>query len=172
MPTAPSVLIWTGNHFCLDRILVNVAQQGDEIIRVVDRLTAEPVVKQGAETLMPLVIVADIGDANALHHCADVLGTLGNEQMDVVIHQTIGVDVTIRGQRFAIAVLGSRDRTKNLEELAAVLIVGKDVTAVNATQHYVVNTGIAMLSALTWHGQRMISLAKIVRFLEIDAKGW
>ena len=156
MPTAPSVLPWSSYYLGLDRILVNVAQQGDEIIRVVDRLTAEPVVKQGAETLMPLVIVADIGNADAFHHCADVLGALGNKQMDVIIHQAIGVDVAIRGQWLAVAVLRSRDRTKNFEELAAVLIVGKNVTTVNATQHYVVNTGIAMLSALTWHGQRMI----------------
>lgn len=139
---------------------MNVAQQGDEIARVFDRLTAVSVVKQGAETLMPLVIVADIGNANAFHHCADVLSTLSNKQMDMIIHQTIGVDVTEGRQRFAIAVFGSRDRTEYLEKLAAVLVIGEDVAAVNTTKHHVVNAGIAVLSAGTWHDRGRLVLQR------------
>ena len=172
MPTAPSILVGAGDHLGLNGVLVNIAQQGDKVSRVTDRLTTETVMEQRAQMAMPFVVVTDIGHTNAFHHSADVFGTLGNEQMDVIIHQAIGVDVAIRGQRLAVAVLGRSDRTKYLEEFGAVLVVNEDVAAINATQHYVVNTGIAMLSALTWHGQRMISLAKIVRFLEIDAKGW
>ena len=100
---------------------------------------------------MSLVEIAHVGHADALHHCADVLGALGDEQVDVVVHQTIGMDVAEGRQGLALMVLGGGDGAQDLEELAAVLIVGKDVLAVDTAQHHVVNASIAMLSASSWH---------------------
>ena len=116
---------------------------------------------------MTLVIVTHIGNSDAFHHGADVLGALGNEQVNVIVHQAISMDIAIGRQWLAVAVFRSRDRTEYLEELATVLVVGEDVAAVDTAQHYVVNTCDTMLSAGSGHGQRMISFAKIMRFIEM-----
>lgn len=105
-PTAPAVLVGRCDHLGLDGILVNVAQQGDEIARVADGLAAESVVEERPQSLMALVEIADVGHADALHHRADVLGGLGDEQVDVVVHQAIGMDVAVGWQGFALTVLG------------------------------------------------------------------
>ena len=158
VPTAPAVLVRTGDHLGLNRILVDVSKQGDEIPRIANGLTAKTVVEQGTKTFMPLVEVTDVGDADAFHYCADILGTLGDEEVYVVIHQAIGVDMAKWWQWLAVAVLGSCDSAEYLEELAAVLIICKDVAAVNTAQHHVVNTGGALLSALAWHSRGRLVL--------------
>lgn len=150
-PTAPPVLAGRCDHLGLDGILVNVAQQRDEVPGVAHGLAAESVVEERPQPLMPLVVIAHVGHANALHHCADVLGGLGDEQVDVVVHQTIGMDVTEGRQGLALAVLRGGDGAQDLEELASVLVVGKDVSAVDTAQHHVVKACVAVLSAGAWH---------------------
>lgn len=85
---------------------MNVAQERDEVSRVADGFAAESVMEERPQSLVPLVVVAHVGHADALHHRADVLGGLGNEQVDVIVHQTIGMDVTVGWQGLAIMVFG------------------------------------------------------------------
>ena len=88
-------MIWAGNHLGFDRVLVNITQERDEIACVTYWFAAKAVVKQRAKMTMTRVVVADLGHADAFHHGADALLRLGDEQMDVIIHQAIGVDVAI-----------------------------------------------------------------------------
>ena len=80
---------------------------------------------------MPLVVVTHIGDADTLHHCSDIFGSLSDKQMDVVVHQTVGVYVTIGRKRIPVTVLGQGDRSEDFKEFASVLVIGKDVSAVD-----------------------------------------
>ena len=167
MPTAPPILIWSGDHLGLDRILVDVSKQGDKVAGIADRLAAEAVMEQRPKAFMPLVIVADIGNANAFHHHTDVLSALSNEQMNVVVHQAVGMNVTVGRYGLSVLVLRSCDGFKDFEEFAPVLIVGKDIAAIDASHHHVIDSGVTILTACSWHRQWMISLAKILNFLEM-----
>ena len=110
---------------------MNIAQQGNEITSIANRLAAETIVEQRPQMAMSLVVVTDIRDTDAFHHRTDIHRAFGYKQMDMVIHQAIGVDVAIGRQWFAITVRGSNNGSQHLEEFASVLVVHKDVATVD-----------------------------------------
>lgn len=80
---------------------------------------------------MPLVVVTHIGHADTFHHCSDIFGSFSDKQMDVVVHQTVGVYVTIGRERISVMLLGRGDGSEDFKEFATVLVIGKDVSAVD-----------------------------------------
>lgn len=130
MPTAPLVLVRRFHHAGFNGIAMNVAEQSDEIVRVAHWLATEAVVEKWAKPIVALVEITHIRHTDALHSGGKRFRALRQKQMDVVAHQTIGVNVAIWRKRLVIFILWICELAKYFDELAAILVVGKHSTSV------------------------------------------
>ena len=69
----PSQIQYIIHNSCFQWILVNVPQQGHEILKAVNRLTSKPVLKQMTTTLVFLVEIVGVCHADSLHNITDLL---------------------------------------------------------------------------------------------------
>ena len=99
-----------------------------------------------AHALVAPVEIGGVGDSDALDDASDGLVLLPDEQMDVVGHQTVGEEITLRRQGLSQFVLGIGLLVEDLDELPIVLLVEENVLTVDAAEHHVIHACGAYLS--------------------------
>ena len=75
---------------------MDISQKCKEIGIVIDGLAAKPILKNGAHMLVFLIIMPSISHSKTFHHRGESFLLLLYKEMDVVGHQTIGIDDAVR----------------------------------------------------------------------------
>lgn len=124
---------------CFDGILVYVPQESQEVGEVFAGLGLEAVLEEVACASVFLVEVLGIGDFESLHGLVDFLCALAVEEMDVIGHETVGIEGTGVGEPLSKGCVVLGKLFEELEESLAVGVIGEDVLTVDASEHDVVD---------------------------------
>jgi len=104
-----------------------------------DRLALKSVLKQVAYSLIPFIIIGCIGHGQSFQADADALGTLAKQQVYMVGHEAVGIHMAVRRYMFAIVIHRIHEELQAVEELLIVLLFLKDVLAVDAAHHHMMD---------------------------------
>lgn len=89
--TAVGIVLDVGHDASLHGILVDVTEEGGEIVHVVYRFTAEAFLEEMAAALVLAVVVIDVSVSDALEGLADGLFALTDKKVEVIAHEAVGV---------------------------------------------------------------------------------
>jgi len=145
---------------------VYIAEKGEEIGIVVDRLALEPVLEEMSEVDVFLIVTLGVRDTNPFDDGRQGFGGLFDEQVDMVGHQTVCVEETAGRQRFARVIGRKGHHKEQLRETAVVFFVFKDVLPIDSAEHHVVDARPARLSCPSCHIFSIKSVAKIYKIIE------
>lgn len=95
LPAAPWIVFQILYELWLEWVLVDVTEQGEEIIPVFDGFALEPLLVQMSDSVVFVVIVIDVGGRDALHDVSYLLAYSFDEQMYVIAKQTPCVDIAM-----------------------------------------------------------------------------
>ncbi len=102
-----------------------------------DRLALESFLeKMSAATVLPIIIV-HVGTCYALHRLAHGLLALTDEQVEVIRHQTIGIERTIGATSKTIVIILIAHPIERIDKLVIVFCFFEYVLVVNPTHHHV-----------------------------------
>lgn len=150
-PTAPRVVLCAFGNTACNRVLVDVADECQEVIHVVDRLAFESVLKEVAYALITFIEIGCIGDGNALDNASDGFCLVTYEQVYMVGHQTVGVDVASWWKGSTQLVFGVDLLVEGLDEFQIVVSIDEDVLTIDAAEHYVINASKACFPGFACH---------------------
>jgi len=145
-PTTPGISLDLTGKAASDGVLMDVTDQREEVIHVANGFTPESVLEEMAHAFIASVEIGRVGDSDALDDASDGLVLLFDEQMNVIGHQAVSIEITLRRQGRSQLVLGVDLLVEDLDELPIVLIVEEDVLTVDAAEHHVIHASWACLS--------------------------
>ena len=111
-PTAVSIVCDIGHDTGLDGILVDVAQEGGEVVHVVDRLGTESLLEEVTASSVLAIVVIDVGICNTLDGLGNSFFALTDEQVEVVGHKTVGVVGATLGDGRAVVIVDEPQRDR------------------------------------------------------------
>lgn len=74
MPAAVGVVLDAGNDAGLDGVLMDVTEEGGEVVHVVDGLAAETLLEEVAAALVLAVVIIDVSVCDALYGLGNKMG--------------------------------------------------------------------------------------------------
>ena len=151
MPTTPLILVGIIYNPRHHRVEVYILQQTDKVGSRIYWLAPKPVMKQRTKAIVALVVVAHIRHADAFHCARQLFFSSRQQQVNVVGHQAISVNMAIRWKWNTIPVLRGGDFSKNFFKLAAILLVIEYSITVDAAEHHVIHTCGTNFATLTGH---------------------
>ena len=128
----------------------DIAKKCQEIARVITRLALETILKEMTYTAIFLVVIRHIAWSDGFHYLTHLQTLFGNQQMDMIGHQAIGVDVT-------------RNRWHHFDESPVVFGIIKNVLTVNTAQHHMIDACSAWFSWLSWHNTKFKDYTKTLQ---------
>lgn len=144
--TAPGIVFGLPDEISRDGVLMDVSDERDEVSHIVDGFALEAVLEQLALALVLLVVMDSIRDANALDDRRQSLGTLSDEEMNMVGHEAIGVEGATGWKRMTELVDRTGDLFDQFQKLPEILGIFEDVLLVDTSEHYVIDASTAGLS--------------------------
>lgn len=151
-PTAVGIVLDVGHDASLHGILMNVAEEGGEIVHVVYRLAAKTFLEKMSAALVLAVVVIDVSVSNAFESLADGLLALADEQVEMVAHEAVGVVGATLCDGGAVVIVDEAHAEETVQEEAVVFLVLEDHLMVDATHHDMVDSGGGGISGATGHG--------------------
>jgi hypothetical protein len=130
---------------------MDIPEQDDEILHVVNGLAAKSVLEEMPIAFISLVEVGCISDANSFSDATDVFTLFLYQEMDVVAHQTIGVDGAERWKALPLFVESLYQSSEYQYHLAIIYRILEDVLTINSPEHYMINTRAAFSSYFSSH---------------------
>lgn len=94
--------------------------------------------------------IRHIAWSDGFHYLTHLQTLFGNQQMDMIGHQAIGVDVT-------------RNRWHHFDESPVVFGIIKNVLTVNTAQHHMIDACSAWFSWLSWHNTKFKDYTKTLQ---------
>ena len=138
---------------CLDRVLVNIADGGKELIVAVDRRALKRGLEEAADALVfPVVPVDKTGD-DALENAPerDLAGL--DDEVDMVGHQAVTEDL-VAADRLVPA--------EDFQKLFKVFLIFENILLVDAAIDDVVNTEGTDFALGSWHRRDLFDLSFVV----------
>ena len=123
-----------------------IADQCDEILHIIDRLTLETILEKMSYALVPLIIIDGVRYGYGLHDRAYVFLCFPDKQMHMVGHQAIGIDQAGRREWQPSLVCGVDSMMEQLDELEIVVRIIKDILPINTSKHHVIDACSAVSS--------------------------
>ena len=151
-PAAPRVVFDIFYDESLGGILVDVAQEGDEIVPVVDGLALEAFLKEVPDAPVSVVIIVDVRRCDAFHRLADGLADLLHEEVDMVAHEAVGIETAVWLCLACCRInFGDSLCSQNIKESPIVVFILEYLLFVDSSQNGVVDVGRCLYSSFTWH---------------------
>ena len=102
LKTTVFVILGFGAYSCLDRVTVDVADSGKELVVAVDRRTFERRLEEAADALVLSVVPVDKAGDDALENAPerDLAGL--DDEVDMVGHQAVTEDLSRRSARTCV----------------------------------------------------------------------
>jgi hypothetical protein len=144
-PAAPSIFVHYLNQPGLNRILVYIPQKQHEVVFIVYRLAPESVLKHGPQMLIFFVIVPGIAHTDTLDRSQRVI-FLPDQKMDVIGHQAIGIDGTLRRQIFVVVVDRVDLSSEQIQKAFIVIDIVENVLTIDTSEHHVIDARSAVFS--------------------------
>ena len=152
VPTAVRIISDIGHNARLHGILVDVTEEGGEVVHVVDRLGTESLLEEMTAATVLAVVVIDVGICNTLDGLGNGFLALTDEQVEVVGHQTVGVVGAALGDGCAVVVVDEAHAVDAVEEELIVFLVLEDNLVVDTTHHDVVDSSGGGAAGASGHG--------------------
>lgn len=154
MPAALGVVLDAGNDASFDGVLMDVTEEGGEVVHVVDGLAAETLLEEVAAALVLAVVIIDVSVCDALYGLGSSLLPLTDEQVEVVAHEAIGIVGATLSDGRAVIVVDEAQAEEAVQKKAVVLLILEDHLMVDATHHHMVDSGGGGVSGFSRHGLR------------------
>lgn len=154
MPAAVGVVFDAGNDAGLDGVLMNVTEEGGEVVHVVDGLAAETLLEEVTAALVLAVVIIDVSVCDALYGLGNSPLPLTDKQMEMVAHEAVGIVGATLGDGCAIVIIDEAHAEEAVQKKAVVLLILEDHLMVDATHHHMVDSGGGGVSGFSRHGLR------------------
>ena len=153
LKTTVFVILGFGAYSCLDRVTVDVADSGKELVVAVDRRTFERRLEEAADALVLSVVPVDKAGDDALENAPE-RGLAGlDDKMDVVGHQAVSEEFEAAdGLIFA----------KRLQKPFEVFSVFENILFVDAAINDVINAEGTDFALGSWHRRDLFDLSFVV----------
>ena len=153
---APAVVAGGFDHAGAEGVGLDVAEDRQEVVVVLDDGALEPALPDVAAAVVAAVVALGVGDEQALHDPADRRLAGADQQMDVVGHEAVAVEL----ERLPLLQVG-----EGLEEGGVVVVVEEDRCAVVAAVDDVVDEPVVDGS------QAVLAWRQIIRSVDPDQSG-
>ena len=153
-PTAVGIVLDVGHDASFHGILVDVTEEGGEIVHVVYRFAAEAFLEEMAAALVLAVVVIDVSVSDAFESLADGFFALANEQVEVIAHEAVCVVGATLSDGRAVVIVYKAHAEETVQEEEVVLLVLENHLMVDTTHHHVVDSSGGGVTGAAGHGLR------------------
>lgn len=118
-----------------------VAQEGEEISGVIDRFRWETRLKEVTGALILFIIIDSIAVLNALHYFRNILHSLTNKQVQVVVEDAVSVDgaEVVRHDLPCHLISFKRNLLEYVHHTYKVILAEEYILLVDASEHDVID---------------------------------